>query len=341
LRIGLLTGGGDCPGLNAVIRAAVLRGSLEYGHEFIGYRDGWRGPLERDGEPLEADAVRGLAGTGGTILGSSRTNPLKQDDGLARVAANMEADGVDALIAIGGDDTLGVARALNDAGTRAIGVPKTVDNDLNATDYTFGFDTAVNIAIEAIERLRITGQSHMRAMVVEVMGRHAGWIAFHAGLGTGAEVTLIPEQQFEIERVCGWTESAFARGRAPVVVVAEGATPVGADVETLGGGTDEFGHVRLGGIANWLEGEISDRTGRDTRATILGHIQRGGAPSAFDRVLATRLGLHAIEAAEQGNWGTMAALRGTAIRMVPLKEAVAESKTVPAELYAEAELLFG
>jgi len=341
VRIGLLTGGGDCPGLNAVIRAAVIRGNHEYGHEFVGYRDGWRGPMERESIPLEPDAVRALAGVGGTILGSSRTNPLKQDDGIARVGASLEADGVDALIAIGGDDTLGVARALDDGGVKAIGVPKTVDNDLAATDYTFGFDTAVNIAVEAIERLRVTGQSHMRCMIVEVMGRHAGWIAFHAGLGTGAEVTLVPEQQFEIDRVCGWIESAFARGTAPVVVVAEGAAPVGADVETLATGTDEFGHVRLGGIANWLENEVRERTGKDARATILGHTQRGGLPSAFDRVLATRLGLHAAEAAEKGEWGTMAALHGTDIVMVPLADAVAENKTVPPELYAEAELFFG
>lgn len=341
MRIGLLTGGGDCPGLNAVIRAAVIRGNREYGHEFVGYRDGWRGPMERESVPLEPDAVQALAGVGGTILGSSRTNPLKQHDGIARVGANLEADGVDALIAIGGDDTLGVARALNDGGVKSIGVPKTVDNDLAATDYTFGFDTAVNIAVEATERLRVTGQSHMRTMIVEVMGRHAGWIAFHTGLGTGAEVTLIPERQFEPDRVCGWVESAYARGTAPVVVVAEGATPIGADVETLAAGTDEFGHVRLGGIANWLEREISGRTGRDARATILGHTQRGGAPSAFDRVLATRLGLHAVEAAEEGEWGTMAALHGTDIVMVPLADAVAESKTVPPELYAEAELFFG
>lgn len=341
MRIGLLTGGGDCPGLNAVIRAAVISGTGRYGHEFFGYRDGWRGPMERLGNQLLPDAVRGLTGTGGTILGSSRTNPLREEDGIARVAANLDADGVDALIAIGGDDTLGVARALDEGGVKVIGVPKTVDNDLAATDYTFGFDTAVNIAVEATERLRITGQSHMRAMIVEVMGRHAGWIAFHTGLGTGAEVTLVPEQQFEIERVCGWVESAFARGTAPVVVVAEGATPVGADVETLAAGTDEFGHVRLGGIANWLEREISGRTGRDARATILGHTQRGGAPSAFDRVLATRLGLHAVEAAGRGEWGTMAALRGTDIHMVPLEDAVAVNKTVPPELYAEAELFFG
>lgn len=341
MRIGLLTGGGDCPGLNAVIRSVVVRGAGEYGHEFVGYRDGWRGPLERDGAPLRPEDVRGLVAVGGTVLGSSRTNPLRLDDGTERVAANLEADGVDALIAIGGDDTLGVARALNDAGVKAIGVPKTVDNDLAATDYTFGFDTAVNIAVEAIDRLRTTGQSHMRSMVVEVMGRHAGWIAFHAGLGTGAEVTLIPERPFDTDQVIAWIESAYSRGTAPVVVVAEGATPVGASVETLAAGTDEFGHVRLGGIANWLENEIRDRTGHDARATILGHTQRGGPPSAFDRVLATRLGLRAVEAAKNGEWGTMAALRGTDIVMVPLHDAVAENKTVPAELYAEAELFFG
>ncbi len=341
MRIGVLTGGGDCPGLNAVIRAAVLRGTDEFGHEFLGYRDGWRGPLERDSSPLDRDLVRGLVATGGTVLGSSRTNPLKEDDGLSRVAANLEADGVDALLAIGGEDTLGVAKALHDGGVRVIGVPKTIDNDLGATDYTFGFDTAVNIAVEAIDRLRTTATSHHRAMIVEVMGRHAGWIAFHSGMASGAEVILIPEQEFDLERVCGYVEAVFARGGAPIVVAAEGSVPVGGVPEAATGGTDEFGHARLGGIAHWLESEIADRTGREARATVLGHIQRGGAPTAFDRVLATRLGLHAVAAANEERWGTMAALHGTDIEMVPLADAVATLKTVPSELYAEAEVLFG
>lgn len=341
MRIGLLTGGGDCPGLNAVIRAVVVRGTKEWGHEFVGYQDGWRGPLTGDFRPLVPADVDSLVSTGGTILGSSRTNPEKEERGIERIGENLAEAGVDGLIAIGGDDTLGVARTLNEAGIKAIGVPKTIDNDLGATDYTFGFDTAVNIATEAIDRLRTTGESHQRAMVVEVMGRYAGWIAFHAGMAGGADVILIPEQQFGIERVCEHVERRFESGHAPIVVAAEGATPVGGFPQTSDDSTDAFGHVRLGGVANWLEAEIRERTGRDARATILGHLQRGGSPSAFDRVLATRCGLHAVAAANEGNWGTMAALKGTSIEMVPLEDAVAELKTVPASLYSEAEVFFG
>lgn len=341
MKIGLLTGGGDCPGLNAVIRAVVIRGTKEFGHEFTGYLDGWRGPLENDLRPLVPEDVRGLVATGGTILGSSRTNPLSIEDGIGKIAANMEAAGVDGLIAIGGEDTLGVARALTEAGVKVIGVPKTIDNDLGATDYTFGFDTAVNIAMEAIDRLRSTGESHHRAMIVEVMGRHAGWIAFHAGMAGGADVILIPEQEFNLEEVCAHVESRFASGHAPIVVAAEGAMPTGGFPETADDSTDAFGHARLGGVANWLEAQIRERTGRDARATILGHIQRGGPPTAFDRVLATRCGLHAVAAADRGDWGRMAALTGTEIKMVTLQEAVAELKTVPASLYAEAEVFFG
>ena len=341
MRIGLLTGGGDCPGLNAVIRAVVVRGSSEWGHEFVGYLDGWHGPLENDFRELTPEDVEGLLATGGTVLGSSRTNPLNEEGGIARIRENMESEGIDGLIAIGGEDTLGVARALDEAGVKVIGVPKTIDNDLGATDYTFGFDTAVNIAMEAIDRLRTTGESHHRAMVVEVMGRHAGWIAFHAGMAGGADVILIPEQEFDIEKVCAHVESRFETGHAPIVVTAEGAIPIGGFPETADDSTDAFGHMRLGGVGHWLEGEIRERTGRDARATILGHIQRGGPPTAFDRVLATRCGLHSIAAANDGNWGRMAALKGTAIEMVTLEEAVSELKTVPASLYAEAETFFG
>lgn len=341
MKIGLLTGGGDCPGLNAVIRAVVVRGTREWGHEFVGYHDGWRGPLENDFRILVPDDVDLLVGTGGTILGSSRTNPLKDDDGISRIGENMATAEIDGLIAIGGEDTLGVARALTDAGINVIGVPKTIDNDLDATDYTFGFDTAVNIATEAIDRLRTTGESHHRAMIVEVMGRHAGWIAFHSGMAGGADVILIPEREFDIGNVCEHIERRFETGHAPIVVTAEGAVPVGGFPETKDESTDSFGHIRLGGVGNWLESEIRERTGHDARATILGHIQRGGPPSAFDRVLATRCGLHSIEAANDGRWGRMAALKGTAIEMVTLEEAVAELKTVPPSLYAEAEALFG
>jgi ATP-dependent phosphofructokinase / diphosphate-dependent phosphofructokinase len=342
MRIGVLTGGGDCPGLNAVIRAIVRKGVGEYGHEFVGYRDGWRGPLEGDSRPLGVPEVRGILPRGGTILGSSRTNPFADDGGPERLAANLATAGVDGLIAIGGEDTLGAASRLHaEAGVRVIGVPKTIDNDLGATDYTFGFDTAVNIAMEAIDRLHTTADSHHRVLIVEVMGRHAGWIAFHAGLAGGANVILIPEQPFDVERVCELVGRRFESRFAPIVVVAEGAQPVGGMPNREDDQLDAFGHVRLGGIGHWLEGEIERRTGKEARATVLGHVQRGGTPTAFDRVLATRFGLHAIDAAEAGRWGTMAALRGTDIELVALSEATAELKTVPPELYAEAEVFFG
>jgi 6-phosphofructokinase 1 len=342
MRIGVLTGGGDCPGLNAVIRAVVRKGVGNYGHEFVGYRDGWRGPLEGDSRPLGVPEVRGILPRGGTILGSSRTNPLAQEDGPARIAANMEAAGVDGLIAIGGEDTLGAASRLHEqAGLAVIGVPKTIDNDLSATDYTFGFDTAVNIAMEAIDRLHTTADSHHRVLIVEVMGRHAGWIAFHAGLAGGANVILIPERPFDVEEVCELVGRRFASRFAPIIVVAEGAEPKGGVPTQEDDKLDAFGHVRLGGIGHWLEGEIERRTGKETRATVLGHVQRGGTPTAFDRVLATRFGLHAIDAAEAGRWGTMTALRGTDIRLVELSEATAELKTVPEALYSEAEVFFG
>jgi len=342
MRIGVLTGGGDCPGLNAVIRAIVRKGVERYGHEFVGYRDGWRGPLEGDSAPLGVPEVRGILPRGGTILGASRTNPFKEDGGAERVAEGMAAAGVDGLIAIGGEDTLGAAsRLYSEHGLPVVGVPKTIDNDLGATDYTFGFDTAVNVAMEAIDRLHTTAGSHHRVLIAEVMGRHAGWIAFHAGLAGGANVILIPERPFDLERVCELVGRRFESHFAPIVVVAEGAQPAGGMPEAQDEGLDEFGHVRLGGIAHWLEGEVERRTGKEARATVLGHVQRGGTPTAFDRVLATRFGLHAIDAVNAGRWGTMTALRGTEIELVQLSEATAELKTVPAELYEEAEVFFG
>ncbi|MFN8217496.1 MAG: 6-phosphofructokinase [Solirubrobacterales bacterium] len=342
MRIGVLTGGGDCPGLNAVIRAVVRKGAGVYGHEFVGYRDGWHGPLTDARGPLGINEVRGILPRGGTILGASRTNPLQTEDGPRLVAENMAAAGVDGLIAIGGEDTLGAASRLHsEHGLNVVGVPKTIDNDLSATDYTFGFDTAVNIATEAIDRLHTTADSHHRVLVVEVMGRHAGWIAFHAGLAGGANAILIPEREFDVERVCEIVGSRFASRFAPIIVVAEGAQPIGGVAETQAAGTDAFGHVRLGGIGHWLEGEIERITGKETRATVLGHVQRGGTPTAFDRVLATRFGLHAIDAVAAGRWGTMTALRGTEIELVELTEATAELKTVPEHLYAEAEVFFG
>jgi phosphofructokinase-like protein len=342
MRIGILTGGGDCPGLNAVIRAVVRKGAGVYGHEFVGYRDGWRGPLEGEARPLGIPEVRGILPRGGTILGSSRTNPFADDDGPRRVAGNLRAAGVDGLIAIGGEDTLGAASRLHsEHGVPIVGVPKTIDNDLGATDYTFGFDTAVNIAMEAIDRLHTTADSHHRVLVVEVMGRHAGWIAYHAGLAGGANVILIPERKFDIEKVCDLVGSRFASQFAPILVVAEGAEPVGGMPRARDGKVDAFGHVRLGGIGHWLEMEIERRTGKEVRATVLGHVQRGGTPTAFDRVLATRFGLHAIDAADAGRWGTMTALRGVDIELVELSEATAELKTVPPSMYEEAEVFFG
>ena len=341
MRIGVLTGGGDCPGLNAVIRAVVRKGVGVYQHEFVGFRDGWRGPVEGDFRPLGIEQVRGILPRGGTILGSSRTNPYKLDGGVDRIRATISDVGVDALIAIGGEDTLGVAKRLTDDGIPVVGVPKTIDNDLSATDYTFGFDTAVMVAMEAIDRLHTTAESHHRALVVEVMGRHAGWIALHAGLAGGANVILVPEQPFDLDRVVKHVESRFATHYSPIIVVAEGAVPADGAEMLQGGDVDAFGHVRLGGIGPWLAAQIEDRTGKESRAVVIGHVQRGGTPTAFDRVLATRFGLHAIDAVHEHDWGKMVALRGTDIIRVPLEEATKELKTVPMERYAEAEVFFG
>ncbi|MCW2887797.1 MAG: ATP-dependent phosphofructokinase / diphosphate-dependent phosphofructokinase [Streptosporangiaceae bacterium] len=341
MRVGVLTGGGDCPGLNAVIRAVVRKGVQVYGYEFVGFRDGWRGPLEGDTVALDIQAVRGILPRGGTILGSSRTNPLKVEGGIERIKDNLAGLGVDALIAIGGEDTLGVARQLHEQGVKIVGVPKTIDNDLNATDYTFGFDTAVGIAMEAIDRLHTTAESHHRALICEVMGRHAGWIALHAGMAGGANVVLIPEQPFDIEKVCEYVESRFKTRYAPIIVVAEGAHPLDGQMETRDSQLDSFGHVKLGGIGEWLAGEIEKRTGKEARTTVLGHIQRGGTPTAFDRVLATRFGLHAVDAVHVSDFGKMVALQGTDIVRVDLSLATDQLKTVPPERYKEAEVFFG
>ncbi|MCU1621367.1 MAG: Diphosphate--fructose-6-phosphate1-phosphotransf erase [Frankiales bacterium] len=341
MRIGVLTGGGDCPGLNAVIRAVVRKGAEVYGHEFVGFRDGWKGPLEGVTMPLDVPAVRGILPRGGTILGSSRTNPLKVEGGVARIRENLEALGVDALVAIGGEDTLGVATALADQGLNVVGVPKTIDNDLNATDYTFGFDTAVQIAVDAIDRLHTTAESHHRALIVEVMGRHAGWIALHSGLAGGANVILIPERPFDIDQVCEYVKQRFERHYAPIIVVAEGATPAEGTMAMQEGELDAFGHVRLGGIGQVLEREIEARTGYESRQTVLGHVQRGGTPTAYDRILATRFGLHAIDAVHEGDSGVMVALQGADIVRVPLSAATKELKLVPLDRYKEAEVFFG
>jgi phosphofructokinase-like protein len=341
MRIGVLTGGGDCPGLNAVIRAVVRKGSEVYGHDFVGFRDGWKGPLEGHTMELGVPQVRGILPRGGTILGSSRTNPIKVDGGVERIRENLKATAVDALIAIGGEDTLGVATQLAAAGLTVVGVPKTIDNDLGATDYTFGFDTAVQIAVDAIDRLHTTAESHHRVLIVEVMGRHAGWIALHSGLAGGANVILIPERPFDIDKVCDHIQHRFASHYAPIVVVAEGAQPAEGTMALQEGELDAFGHVRLGGIGQVLEREIQERTGFESRQTVLGHVQRGGTPTAYDRVLATRFGLHAIDAVHEGDSGVMVALQGTDIVRVPLSDATKALKTVPVERYAEAEVFFG
>ncbi len=342
MRVGVLTGGGDCPGLNAVIRAVVRKGVQQHGFEFVGYRDGWKGPLEGITMELGVQQCRGILPRGGTILGSSRTNPFKIDNGVERIKDNLAQAGVDALVAIGGEDTLGVATQLADLGVKVVGVPKTIDNDLSGTDFTFGFDTAVNIATEAIDRLHTTAESHHRVLVVEVMGRHAGWIALHSGIAGGASEVLIPEQPFDIEAVCARVETRFKTRYAPIIVVSEGAVPTeGGDMTLVSGEKDAFGHVRLGGIGDRLAGEIERRTGKEARAVVLGHIQRGGTPTAFDRWLATRFGLQAVDAVADADFGMMMALRGTRIDRVPLSEGTRELKLVSPEEYAEAQVFFG
>jgi 6-phosphofructokinase 1 len=324
-----------------VIRSIVRKGVQDHHYDFIGFRDGWRGPLEGRTVPLDIPAVRGILPRGGTVLGSSRTNPLQVEDGVERVRTVLERFGVDALIAIGGEDTLGVATELSTRGVKVVGVPKTIDNDVHGTDYTFGFDTAVNIATEAIDRLHTTAESHMRTLVVEVMGRHTGWIALHSGIAGGANAILIPEREFDLEEVCGWVESRFRINYAPIVVVAEGAVPKGGRMVLKDDSRDAFGHVRLSGIGDWLAGQIERRTGKEARTTVLGHIQRGGTPSAQDRWLATRFGLHAIAAVAADEFGVLTALRGTEIQHIPLTESAGRIKTVPESLYSEMDVFFG
>ncbi len=342
MRIGMLTGGGDCPGLNAVIRAVVRKGIIAHGDQFVGFHDGWRGVLDDVADELTVDSTRGILTRGGTILGSSRTNPRKRDDGTALVRATLQRHELDGLIVIGGDDTLGAAHQLQQAGVNVIGVPKTIDNDLGATDQTFGFDTALQIATDAIDRLHTTAESHDRILVVEVMGRSAGWIALHSGLAGGADVILIPEIPFDIDEVCSLIGRRHGRGRHySIVVVAEGAQPKEGTMSVTAGEKDEFGHPRLGGIGHQLEREIESRTRFETRATVLGHVQRGGTPTAFDRVLATRLGLAAVDAAHNGSWGAMTALHATEVTLVPLAEAVAKVRRVPVGEYERYGVLFG
>ena len=334
MRVAMLTGGGDCPGLNAVMRAIVRKGERHFGDELIGFVDGWRGVIEGDTVPLDVEALRGTLPRGGTILGSSRTNPFKIDGGVERCRENLASLGIDALVAIGGDDTLGVASKLFEEGFSTVGVPKTIDNDLSATEMTFGFDTAVQIATDAIDRLHTTAESHHRVLVCEVMGRHAGHIAVWSGIAGGATMILIPEEPFDIDTVCDALKRRHEHGKyASIVVVAEGAVPKEGTMSTVSGEVDAFGHVRLGGIANRLAVEIEARTGYETRMTILGHIQRGGTPTAFDRVLATRFGIAAIDAVHDGDFGKMVALQAGEIVRVPLSEGVGEPKLVDPALY--------
>ncbi|WP_150307301.1 6-phosphofructokinase [Planctomonas psychrotolerans] len=341
MRIGILTSGGDCPGLNAVIRGAVLKGTQIHKQEFLGFRDGWRGVVDGDVMPLSRREIQGIGKQGGTILGTSRTNPFDGDGGVERITANLDRLGIDAIIAIGGEGTLAAAKRLTDAGLKIVGVPKTVDNDLGATDYTFGFDTAVQIATDAMDRLRTTGDSHSRCMIAEVMGRHVGWIALHSGMAAGAHAILIPEKKTSMDEIVGWVQAAYNRGRAPLVVVAEGFVPDSAADAHNERGLDAFGRPRLGGIGEQLAPIIEERTGIETRATTLGHIQRGGTPTSYDRVLATRLGLAAVDSVMAGHWGRMVALRGTDIVHVDFAEALKTLKTVPQDRYDEAAILFG
>ena len=339
MRLGVLTGGGDCPGLNAVIRAVVRKGEKHFGDEIVGFLDGWRGLVEDQSMPLTIQACRGILPRGGTIIGSSRTNPSSIEGGQEKCQETLARHGIDALIAIGGEDTLGMAHRLTEAGSPVVGVPKTIDNDLSATVFTFGFQTAVQIATDAIDRLHTTAESHHRVLVCEVMGRHAGWIAAYAGIAGGAAAVLVPERPFDLDKL---SESLIARhslgNYASVVVVAEGATPVEGSLALADDELDAFGHVRLGGIGAVLATEIEKRTGYETRATVLGHIQRGGTPNAFDRVLATRFGVAAVEAVHDGDYGKMVALRDGDIARVPLLDAVAELKLVDPSLLEIADL---
>jgi 6-phosphofructokinase 1 len=333
-RIGILTGGGDCPGLNPVIRAVVRKG-INQGYEMVGVRNGWKGMIEKDVFPLTLDSISGILPRGGTILGTSRTNPYKKEGGVDKVRENFKALNLYALVATGGEDTLGVANKLvKDGLPNIVGVPKTIDNDLSSTDYTFGFDTAINIAMECIDRLHTTAESHHRIIVAEVMGRHAGWIAIEAGIAGGADVVLIPEKPIDIDEVCLTLKKRHGRGKTfSIVVVAEGAQFKQGDMVLQEQKLDEFGHVRLGGIGERLAQEIEKRTGFETRVSVLGHIQRGGSPTAFDRILGTRFGCKAIDLIREKRFGRMVALAGVKIIDVPLEEAVKELKTVDMELY--------
>jgi phosphofructokinase-like protein len=342
LKIGVLTGGGDAPGTNAVIRAIVRKAVKQYNDEVVGIRNGWRGLLESEFTPLDQEAITAILTRGGSILGFSRTNPFKSENGVQRIIRNMEKTGIEAIIAVGGDDTLGVARKLGDFGVRCVGVPKTIDNDLSGTDYTFGFNTAVSIATEALDRLRTTAEAHQRVIILEVMGRYTGWIAFESGLAGGADVILIPEKPFNVSEICDYISQRQERGRNfSVIVVSEGAKPKDGKEIIYSDGLDEFGNVRLGGVGYYLGREIEKCIGTETRVVVLGHIQRGGTPTAFDRILGTRLGLAAIDFVHEGKFGYMVGVQGSKIVSVALKDVAGKRKTVSPELYEIANVFFG
>ncbi|MEJ2280911.1 MAG: ATP-dependent 6-phosphofructokinase [Candidatus Bathyarchaeota archaeon] len=342
MKVGVLSGGGDAPGINAVIRAVVRKGILNYDNEMIGIKDGWRGLVEGTFMPLNLDIISGLLPRGGSVLGTSRTNPFKDEEGAQKVLDNVKKLGIDAVVVIGGDDTLGVANKMNELGLKCVGVPKTIDNDLGLTDYTFGFQTAVHIACEAIDRLHTTAEAHHRVMILEVMGRYTGWIALEAGIAGGADVVLIPEKPFDPKEVCKFIQQRVKRGKMfSLVVAAEGAKPIGSENIIYGTGLDEFGHPRLGGVGYYIGKEIEKCTGIETRVVVLGHLQRGGSPIAFDRVLATRYGIAAIDLVNEGQFGKMVALQGNKIVSVLLKDVIGKRKMVNLDLYEIAKVFSG
>ncbi len=342
MKVGILSGGGDAPGINAVIRAVVRKGIQHYGYEMVGIKDGWRGLLEGEFLPLDLKAASGILPRGGSILGTSRTNPFKHERGAEKILENAEKAGIEAVVVIGGEDTLGVAYKMSKLGLKCVGVPKTIDNDLAGTDYTFGFHTAVAIATEALDRLHTTAEAHHRVIILEVMGRYTGFIALEAGLAGGADAILIPEKPFDIDEVCEYIKRRQVRGRNfSIIVVAEGAKPKGGAEIVYSKSVDEFGHIRLGGVGYYIGKEIEKRMGIETRVVVLGHLQRGGSPTAFDRILATRFGIAAIDLVHEGKFGYMVAIKGNEIISVPLKDVIGKRKTVNLELYDIASVFFG
>jgi 6-phosphofructokinase 1 len=342
MKVGILSGGGDAPGINAVIRAVVRKGVQHYHDEVVGIKDGWRGLLESEFLPLDLKSASGILPRGGSILGTSRTNPFKQKSEARKILKNAKKTGIEAVVVIGGEDTLSVAYKMGEIGLKCIGVPKTIDNDLPGTDYTFGYNTAVAIATEALDRLHTTAEAHHRVMILEVMGRYTGWIALEAGLAGGADAILIPEKPFDVKELCEYIIRRQERGRNfSIIVVAEGAKPKGEKEIVYSESIDEFGHIRFGGIGYYLGKEIEKRIGIETRVVILGHLQRGGSPTAFDRILATRFGIAAIDLVHEGKFGYMVAIKGNKIVPVPLKDVIGKRKTVNLELYDIASVFFG